>query len=382
MFPIFRKGNIPKSNQNPSCSKSSKTAILVENSNSDSDTTSIDLNKTFLSTSENLDNLDSSRGSNLEMAKKDLNNIEALKFISTFDGTASKLHQFLECADIFYDDLKDTEHPKFLRLMKRLLIDKAYDETVKHTVYDDWDSLKEDLVYKFSEIRSKLEVSQELNTISQNQNEDVRSFASRVQTLLCKLNDICIYETGDGSEKIVKTLNAQTALVAFQEGLNKDIRIIVKSANCKNLKNSIEKAIEEEALSKRHIQSQTNSSVKCQFCRKNGHTADKCFSLRNTKNNNNKSSLKSNNSVIESQSTKPFSGNKNITCSYCKKLGHHIDNCYSRKNSEARKSKTDSSGSDNKTDSKKMNVVDIKDSGNLNRLEQSLSNRAVRARDL
>ena len=73
----------------------------------------------------------------------------------------------------------------------------------------------------------------------------MNSYSSRIQILLSKLNDLCIIEAGKGSKKIVELLNSQTALTAFQEGLNSNIRIVVKSANCKMLQAAITKACED-----------------------------------------------------------------------------------------------------------------------------------------
>lgn len=338
-------------------------------------------------------NLNIKNNLDLKMAKKDLNMSQALKFISTFDGNSANLHQFLECSDIIFEELKDTEHPKFLLLMKRLLTGSAYNETVKHNTYESWELLKADLKLRFTDIRSKLQVSQELNTVSQKNNEDVRTYGSRVKLLLCQLNDICITETGRGSEQIIESLNSQTALISFQEGLNKNIRILVKAANCKTLKDSIAKAVEEELLWERHTSLQNNLKPKCQFCHKVGHVTEKCFRLQNSNKNNPKNISYSSH---QSSETKPTSSNqashvnsRKIQCQYCKKMGHHIDNCFSRKNAEARKEKNNTSEKNksvtlNENNSEKLNIINLKreNSGNSSRLDQFSSNRAVRAKDL
>lgn len=412
-FYQLRKGNIPRLDTNvtvdtiPKASTSEnldKNLRIENNSSIDSDSSSSNSNgKEYISISDSEpeiainDNLlnDTSilENQNLDInmaEKKDLNITEALKFISTFDGNSEKLHQFLECADMIYDDLKATEYPKFLRLMKKLLTGIAYNETVKYITYEDWESLKTDLKTRFSEIRSKLEVSQELNTIFQKPNEDVRTFGSRVQSLLCQFNDICRSEAGPGSENIIRILNSQTALVSFQEGLHKDIKIIVKSANCKTLKESISKAVEEEVLLKKNSV-QDNLIKKCQYCHKIGHTADKCFGLKNLKKHNSESKgLNSNIEGKPSSSSLNQSSSHNILCSYCKKKGHHIENCYSRKNSEARKSQNNSNSQNNRATtsnnaiSGNLNLINLnsEDSGNSNRLDQLPLNRAVRAKDL
>lgn len=267
--------------------------------------------------------------------------------------------------------------------MKKVLVGKAYDETVKHIEYNSWDELKQDLKNRYTEVRSKLQVSQELNTIKQKNDEDVRSYGCRVQELLSLLNDICITEAGVGSEKFVESINSHTALVAFQEGLNNNIRIIVKASNCKTLNESISKAIEEESLNKRHIGSVENSSnvLKCQICKKRGHTADRCYKFRPKTNSQN-------NSVPQSKNSGDNKNNyTNITCAYCKKNGHHIDNCYTLKNKDKRNNQSNDNSKNNSQNSKALTVVNsdnikVNDSGNEKGLDQLKSNRAVRAKDL
>lgn len=312
-----------------------------------------------------------------------LNISQALKFIPSFDGTPSQLHQFIECSDIIFDELKETEHRKFLNLMKKLLISKAYNETVKHINYGSWNDLRDDLIVRYREVRSKIQVSEQLNNCRQKYNEDVKSFGSRIEDLLCQLNDICITETGEGSEKIVESLNANTALVAFQEGLNDRIRTVVKSAHCKTLKDCITAACEEEALLKRRINFENKNNIpKCKNCNKLGHISEKCFKLRNFSNNSNISNSlnsKSNNS----ESKLPDLKNKSrITCAYCKKIGHHIENCYSRKNKEEKNSNVNDTSV--ASTSKEMKLVNAKlsNSGNEERLDQLSLNWAVRAKDL
>lgn len=345
---------------------------LVNNSNSH--LSSLEENQDNLSFNWNIE---SSKDNSLEMGTNELNMFDTLKFIPEFDGSPSKLHQFLQCCDIIFNDLKVSEHIKFLQLMKKILTGKAYDETVKHKNYKTWSELKKDLETRYKDVRSKLQISQELSEMRQKYDEDVRSYGSRVQELLFQLNDICVMEAGAGSEVIVEKINSQTALVAFQEGLNNNIRIVVKSHHATNLNDSIKYALEEEALFKRHIKSDEYKIkfLKCQICKKKGHTADRCYQFRPKINS--EENFNSNLTIVPT-----LNKNHSIICSYCKKSGHHIEKCYSRINAEKRKNDNDQKK--NKSDMQKLNVVDVQDnaSGNGNGLVQSLSNRPVRARDI
>lgn len=408
----FRKGEKKKTNLKSNISVVLESDIsieennqlseisLVTDDNESDDSLEIDFDKSFLSYSiEPITNSQSNKPCeqfNLNMAKKiDLNISFALKVISQFDGTPSELHQFLECCDLVHDDLKDSEHNKFLRLMKKLLVGKAYNETVKHNDYETWNDLKIDLKSRYSEICSKLQISQELNTISQRRNECVKDFGSRVQNLLSQLNDICITEAGAGSERFVESLNSHTALIAFQEGLNNKIRLVVKAANCKSLNDSIAKAAEEEVLNKRHETLFENKNDSCQICGKKGHLANKCFSFVNKSNINSHSNSHNNSQSksslnYDSKSNTNRSEYQNITCAYCKKKGHHIEKCFLKIKAENNKtiqsSVQPSQASNSQASSKNLHVVthncNEKQPENSNRLEHTLSNRAVRAKDL
>lgn len=384
---LNKRSKVEVINLSSESNQSSSSENLEVESNENSEFESVEENEEFNQT-DNLNSLNinpnSDLCSNLTMAKKDLNIFGVIKFIPEFDGTPSKLHQFLECSEIILSDTKDTEHPKFLQIMKKLLVGKAYDETVKHIDYDSWNDLKIDLKNRYTEVRSKLQISQELNTIVQKGDEDVRAFGSKVQGLLSQLNDVCIIEAGVGSEKYVELINAQTALIAFQEGLNNKIRVVVKSANCKTLNESITKAIEEESLIKRHLVIENKSSnLICQFCKKKGHSADRCYQIRskNTNQRNFPQEKLPNNPDSKESNLSQNKTNNSIVCSYCKKLGHHINNCFSRKNAETRKGQN----SKNETESKSaLSVVNSqeKNSGNSSGLEPCSLNRAVRAKDL
>lgn len=318
-------------------------------------------------------------GAVLKSNMTEFNISQTLKLISPFDGNPSQLHQFIQCSDIVFDELHTNQHAKFLQLMKKLLIGTAYDETVKHIEYDNWLELKKDLKDRFSDFRSKLEISHELNTIHQNPNETVREFGSRTRILLSQLNDLCITEAGKGSKKTVELLNNQTALVAFQEGLNNKIRIIVKSANCKTLKESIVKACEEESLINRQNNVDLKKDCKCQLCGKIGHFASNCFKLKSRVTESKMSYYKNNN--------KPnLSSSFTMICAYCKNPGHHINDCFKRKHSEIRKTNSNTkhtiSNNSSNNSSNKFNIIKSEVSENLMGLTQSTSNKAVRAKFL
>lgn len=360
--------------------KLTATNNLNEN-NFDSDSSSSSVEKN-LPVSEQIINFNSNMGTATFKIS------EALKIIDPFDGSPSNLHKFIACCDLVQTALKPSDHIKFLGLMKYLLTGRAYDETVKHINYEDWPTLRNDLKLRYTDIRSKQQLSHELLTIFQKPNEDVRSFGARVEKLLSEFNDICITEAGAGSERYVEALNSQTALTSFQEGLTQNIRLIVKAYRCDTLRDAISRACEEEALTKRFgnlNRSSDKNIMKCQFCKKNGHSADKCFAIPGNKieNKSNLNSNNSSNSANSKSSSKPnsFSQSK-LICSYCKKIGHHINDCYGRKIAESKKSKNEQPLSVPLNVIKQDSQTHVQPSENIKSLEQSIPNTIVRAKDL
>jgi len=111
------------------------------------------------------------------------------------------------------------------------------------------------------------------------------------------------------------------------------IRRVVLAENTPSEKRASTRRIEAEIIS-------------CQFCHKKEHTADRCWQinkfqgLNGNKNLVNPGTLGGNNNINNNNNNnnnaKPFtSGNQSqanelITCRYCKKVGHSIEECRKR----------------------------------------------------
>lgn len=297
----------------------------------------------------NIDNTDDIKSTDLSQVNKQLNkssrttmsvlNLDvALKIIPDFDGSTDRLHKFLLCCDMVYNGLLHTEYEKFLNLIKTKLSYKAYD-IVKYTDYGTWKELKDELKNKFQCSKSIEQLQIELINIRQQRTENVTAYASRVEKLLSELNEVCIASEGTTASKTIVNLNSKTALKAFQEGLLDPIKLIIKACRFTTLQDSINKACEEELiLSTRntfHSYDQTNK-VKCQICKRVGHSAEKCYNRYPEQKTQVTSGIIPNHTSFkrynETGRHKPEIGivQKTLICAYCKAPGHHISICRKR----------------------------------------------------
>lgn len=284
---------------------------------------------------------------NKSVVKMSVLNVDvALKIIPEFDGSSDRLHKFLLCCDMVYSGLMQTESDKFLNLVKTKLSHKAYD-IVKYTDFNKWQDLKAELKAKFQCTKSIEQLQIELINIRQQRNENVTSYASRVEKIVSELNEVCIDSEGATSAKTIINLNSKTALKAFQEGLVDPIKLIIKASRFTTLQEAINKACEEEqTLNTRRSSNsyEQTSTVKCQICKRLGHSAEKCFNrypdpkYQNYKSSSNTSNFPRPNDTRRFKPEIAVVQNP-IICAYCKATGHHITVCRKRQFANSMKNK-------------------------------------------
>lgn len=302
--------------------------------------------------------------------KMALNISHALKIIPLFDGKLTELHRFCSCVEVIWSQIaKEDEKKLFMNILKTKLCGQAY-EIVHYRDFATWEDLKLALENKFLKRRSQGAVSAELVCIVQDKNENVKSFASKVELLLYELNDICISKQGLANAEIIKKINESTALNSFQDGLKDNLKIIIKSHHFNNLNDAIAQAIEEEISHKPTSSSYSrypyvnSNKNNCAYCKKSGHNIDKCYK-RNNRNlryanfnpnyNNNSTILQtsqnSNNDFPQNTykhfQSKTYQNNSNLhqsmlSCNYCKREGHSISDCYKKRYNDSLKQQSHS----------------------------------------
>lgn len=263
----------------------------------------------------------------------------ALKMIPEFNGDRDKLHRFITCCDIVGETIvNNVERNQFLNVIKCKLTGPAYN-IIKYKEFLTWEALKLALQNQYLEKRTIAQIQRELLGSKQNYNESIREYANRLERLTADLNDACIASEGQDATVVIQNLNNKSCLKAFQEGLLEPIKIIIKASRFNTFNEAVESAVEEERVinqSKSFNKTQnfqdknSKKPVRCFKCNRLGHTANKCYV---------------NNSIsqLPNYPKKNFIKQENInkihvTCSYCKKPGHHISNCFKKRNFEYKNS--------------------------------------------
>lgn len=278
-----------------------------------------------------------------EMAKS-LDVTLALKIVPEFSGECSRdLDRFNSCCEMVIDDLKDGEEVKFLRLLHSKLTGKAHDILLFND-FQTFDELKTELISQFGETKSVESLNFELISLKQNRNEDVRTYANRVEKILSSLDSASIKREGLASAKAIRNLNSGTALRSFAEGLRDPIRLVIKASRYKTLKEAINGALEEEIIvSQRQSLNPLNSNnnnnsqsqTKCNYCNKTGHLSNNCFKRQQSNPN-----FRPSNSNFNKFNSEParFHNNNKIDkfCNYCKTVGHLINECRKRQHNNSR----------------------------------------------
>lgn len=280
----------------------------------------------------------------------------ALKVIPEFDGSSAELHKFLTACDFIYEPLTtDNDQKTFLKLVTTKLSKQAYD-FIKYKELTTWPDLKTDLVDFFSESQSLEALQVELVQMFQKKDENVKSFSNRVESTLSKLNDACIAREGVASATAIQNINKTTALKAFEDGLKNPIKLIIKACRFTDLVSATRKAIEEEtSFHKKNFQSISNKTV-CQFCKKNGHTADVCFSLKNKISN--KPSNSNQHSVTQNSGKNNFSNssqNSNSNSSQNSNSQSYPKNTFSNQNQQQNRSDPNQPPQQNRTQANSNN---------------------------
>lgn len=264
----------------------------------------------------------------------------ALKMIPEFSGERRELHKFLSCCDIVYNTATTrAEKDSFLSVVKTKLSGLAY-EIVKYGEFDNWEILKPAIQNQFLETRTIAQIQLELLSTRQKQNEDVRSFANKIERLCQDLTDACVRSEGEAAAPIIKNLNKKSALKAFVEGLVPSLKFVIKASRFDDLTAAIEAACEEERTLKciGHVNSsypKMNNFIRCYKCGKSNHKANQCYSNKASESNK----LPDFQNFARSAHKREVKVNNiNITCAYCKNVGHTIDNCRKRQYNNAKRS--------------------------------------------
>lgn len=256
----------------------------------------------------------------------------ALKLIPEFKGEREELHRFISCCNIVSANAISVTHKRqFINLVKCKLIGPAYN-FIKYRDFTTWEDLRNTLQEQLLERRTIAQLQTELLSSRQKPNESVREFSNRLERITADLTDACIASEGQAAAGIIENLNSKSCLKAFVEGLLDPLKILIKASRFSTFRDAVENTVEEERIQEQSKafqnfksngysqgKTQKNYKIQCFKCKKNGHTADKCFSKMPSfprwEQNTNYANIR-------------------IICHYCKKPGHLIKDCYKKQNAD------------------------------------------------
>ncbi|XP_025829875.1 GATA zinc finger domain-containing protein 14-like [Agrilus planipennis] len=267
----------------------------------------------------------------------------AEKMLIKFDGSKSKLHEFIDNCDKAVSLVK----PEYKNILFAIIETKITDNAralIRNRTFNDWITLKNHLLDAYSEKRTISQWQLELNSCKQNTNENVMSYANKVENCYIKLiNSLDQNLSREAREACVNLLKNQ-ALNVFVTGLQNNLSIIVKSLKPESLEDAIAFALNEEQEQKSRLEIQKYQNVHnniaklCSFCNKSGHSSFNCHFNKNNSHRQhnvrhiqNSNPQRPNNSSFQTNSK--FSSSKpiqNKVCSYCKNIGHLIGECRKR----------------------------------------------------
>lgn len=155
------------------------------------------------------------------------------------------VYQFIKACDLACSAVDKEDLPILMKFINTKLFDQALN-VCRYRDMSDWEGVKLVLLDAFEPQRSTSSLQVALNSVRMRNNEDVGTYARRVEQLYFNL---CVSSTkGKGTEQantIRDQLKEQT-LVVFIKGLIPSLKTIVKSRNPATLELAIQVAKDEE----------------------------------------------------------------------------------------------------------------------------------------
>jgi len=265
----------------------------------------------------------------------------AINMIPIFDGeNPQKIYSFLNACEFVIKNMEESMQTIMLEAIQTKLVGNAFMVT-QHKDISTWETLRKTLEESYCATRTPGYLLLELSTTRYRHGETIQQYTSRVEKLLHELCNVSVNGKSTTEAKTINNFIKETALTIFIEGLPNSIRGIVKSRNLPNIEEAIKQSLEEEKMylsnkdAQRLIQNkQSTSSISkyCKNCHKNNHNTNECkYSKRNVDTGQRSRPMKESD-YKSNQET------KQRNCVYCKKSGHVVDECYKKKNADARKS--------------------------------------------
>lgn len=249
---------------------------------------------------------------------------KAVKLISLFDGTPSKLHHFIDSVDFIFTKFDPTELLIFPFIVKSRLEGKALD-FIGSREFSTWQEIKDALLTQFGENLDLQCLNFELCHFKQRFNEKSIVFIERIEKQLIRINKVIKYDSNLSitDKTCLNNFHNKTGVLTAITGLKEPLCQMLRALNpvslvqIKQILNDYENQqffkqtnsnfsklnIKDEnkpsdtAGAQRSLHgpsnpistNQTNPPIKltipkCTICYKYGHKAEKCFRKNETQN--------------------------------------------------------------------------------------------------
>lgn len=247
-----------------------------------------------------------------------LNSDKAIKLINTFDGTRSKLHNFIDSVDFVLSKFDPNEIDIFPFLVKSRLEGQAL-EFIGSREFNSWVTIKIALLEQYGEILDIHCLNFELCHFKQNFNEKPIDFIERVENQLIRIHKVIKYDIRLNAveKKCLTNFHDKSALLTSITGLKDPL-----SQTLRSLKPNSMSEVKQLIIDYQNQQffKQTNAQ----------------FSKLNISNQNN-APFKATNSYVESQAGPSQSSQQRTPlkltipkCRICNKFGHKAETCYKK----------------------------------------------------
>lgn len=251
---------------------------------------------------------------------------DVTRLIPEYDGKEKTLDSFIKKIDklwTYIAEFDDNDRTQFLLVLQLKLVDKAA-EAVQDNEFEDWEAVKTDLIEHITPHRNTEKSELKLCTIKQKFEEDVETYAKRIEDALDTLNRSFSQE--DQNETIKKE-NDRKARKTFENGLN-DSRLRNKAISraSNTLKEAVDYVIEQEL---RYSELKPTLSPNfCTYCKRPGHTLSECRTRKSPSDYRNAYDKNRNshgeNGKVEPNQTTPRA---NVICFKCNCHGHYANTC-------------------------------------------------------
>lgn len=258
------------------------------------------------------------------------------KFIKPYNGDRESLPAFLTNCDSAISFCSVDQQGFLCKYIISQLEGKAQTACSLKT-FSSWPELKKFLKSTFGEKKHSSHLLHDLQNCKQTASETVTQYGLRIEACLTRLQADIQFSCED-KVQLPGRIGAMEdlALNTFLLGLSPNLSTIVRCRNPLTLNDAITQAIEEEKLLKlTRVSSYGPKPIKtCSICHKNGHSSSDCY-VKKREQQFQKSFVVQPSTSSSGQNNVQFS--QTLICAYCKKPGHHINNCRKRQYNNQRR---------------------------------------------